>query len=121
MSTVLGRGRRFRVHGFLLSHRLALECQTIAVVHESIEDRIGERRIGEIGVPLIDRQLARDNRLTPVVAVIQNLQQITLGLFAHRHEAEVIEHQQFRLGELLQEAGAVLQCMIARQFIDEPR
>jgi hypothetical protein len=35
-------------------HRLTLEDQAAAVVHEAIEDGIGDGPIAEIGVPLID-------------------------------------------------------------------
>ena len=57
MSTVLGTGRRLGFHGLLFSHRFSLERQTVTVVHEPVENGVGQSRIGEIGVPLIDRQL----------------------------------------------------------------
>lgn len=53
---VLGRG------GLALAHRLAAEGEAIAVVHEPIEDGVGDGTIAEVGVPLIDGQLAGDQR-----------------------------------------------------------
>ena len=44
------------------AHRLAFKDQSIAVVHDSIEDGVGNGAITEVSVPLIDRQLARDER-----------------------------------------------------------
>jgi hypothetical protein len=55
-----------------------------AVVHQPIEDGVGHRGIDEISVPLIDRLLARNDGRTPVVAIIQYLQRIALGLFRKR-------------------------------------
>lgn len=104
VSTVFGRDHRFCFHGLLFSHRLPFECEAVSIVHQPVEDRVGERRLVEVGVPLIDRQLACDDRGAAIVAIIEDFQQVTLGLLAHRGEAEVIEHQQLRLGELLEQS-----------------
>jgi hypothetical protein len=45
-----------------LAHALALECQPVRVVHEPIEDRVGDGRISDCLMPMIDRQLAGHNR-----------------------------------------------------------
>jgi hypothetical protein len=39
------------------SHRFPFEYKLIAVVHESIEDGIGNGAIAEVGMPLVDRDL----------------------------------------------------------------
>ena len=44
-----GSGRRF-----LFAHRVALQSESIAVMDQSVEDRIGERRIFEVRMPLLD-------------------------------------------------------------------
>ena len=66
------------------AHGLAFKDQSIAVVHDSIEDRVGNGAITQVGVPLIDRKLARDERGASIVAIIEDLKQIAHGLVAQR-------------------------------------
>ncbi len=54
------------------AHRVALEVDFVGVVHEAIEDGIGDSTVTEIGVPLIERQLAGDERGCAVVTVVQD-------------------------------------------------
>jgi hypothetical protein len=61
-------------------HRFPFEYDPIAVVHESIEDGIGNGALAEVGMPLIDRYLAGNQRRAPVIAIIEDLQQISDGL-----------------------------------------
>src|SRR5450759_1131435 len=49
------------------AHALALECQPVRIVYEPIEDRVGDGRIGDCLVPVIDRQLAGHNRGSTIV------------------------------------------------------
>ena len=39
-----------------------------------MEDRIGDRRVLQVRVPLLDRDLAGDQRRAPVVAIIEDLE-----------------------------------------------
>ena len=41
--------------GGRFSHALALECEPVRIVHEPIEDSVGDGRIGDRLVPVIDR------------------------------------------------------------------
>ena len=45
-------------------------------MHEAVQDCIGEGWIAQVGVPLIERQLAGDDGGFQADAVIENLQQI---------------------------------------------
>ena len=40
--------------GFVFAHGLSYERDAIGVVHDAVEDGVGERGIAEKGVPLID-------------------------------------------------------------------
>lgn len=88
-------------------------------MHESVEDRIGDRAVTEVRVPLIDRQLARDERRAAVVAVVEDLEQIAHGIGAERCEAKVVDHDQIHLGELAVERGTFLQSGVTCEFLDE--
>jgi hypothetical protein len=46
----------------VLAHGAALQHDAVAVVDEAVEDRVRERRLVDIGVPLIDGKLTRDER-----------------------------------------------------------
>ena len=48
----------------------------MAVMHEPIEDGVGERRLAEVGVPGVDRQLADDEGRAGVDAVVEDLEQV---------------------------------------------
>lgn len=54
----------------MFAHRCPAEIDPVAVMHQSVEDGIGERRLVEIGMPLIDGQLAGDERRFFIIAII---------------------------------------------------
>ncbi len=60
---------------------------------EAIEDRVSDRRVAEICVPLIARQLARDDGRAGGVAVFHHLQEILPLDVGEGGEPPVIEEQ----------------------------
>jgi hypothetical protein len=72
------------------SHALALECQPVRVVHEPIEDRVGDGRIGDCLVPVIDRQLAGHNRRAAIVPILDNLKDVATLLGGKRGQAPIV-------------------------------
>jgi hypothetical protein len=77
----------------------------MGVVHEAVEDRVGQRRAADDLVPLLDRHLAGDDGRSPPMAVLQDLQQVLpLGLGQAR-QAPVVEDQQFDPRQRLQQPG----------------
>ena len=51
-------------------------------VHDTIENRVGQRRITQVLMPAITGELARDDRGPPAIAVVEDLQQVlALGVF----------------------------------------
>ncbi len=83
-------------------------------MHESIEDGIGNGAIAEVGVPLIDGQLAGDESGTAVVAVIEDFEQVAYGFICQWGDAEVVDRDQVCFGELAIERGALLHGAVAR-------
>ena len=55
MGSRSGLGVKSGPLGGRLAHALALECEPVRVVYEPIEDRVGDGRIGDRLVPVIDR------------------------------------------------------------------
>ena len=73
----------------------------MTVVHEPVEDRIGERGLVDVRVPLLDGELAGDERGLLVVTILEDFEQIALGLIGERRKPEVVDVQQIHFGELL--------------------
>ena len=90
-------------------------------MNEAIEDRVGERRIGDEGMPLIDGKSASDDCGAAVVAIIiDDFEQVALALVAEGREAEVVDHEELGVGDLARQRGAILQRVIAGELVDEP-
>src|SRR5450756_1896057 len=85
------------------THALALECQPVRVVHEPIEDRGGDVRIGDCLVPVIDRKLAGHNRRAAIVPSLDNLKDVATLLSGERGEAPIVQDQQLDARQVLEE------------------
>lgn len=75
----------------------------MALVHEPIEDRVRQRRLPEVRVPLIDRQLADDHGGLGFDSIVEDLEQMRPILRRGRRQPPVIERDQVGLGGLAQE------------------
>lgn len=82
---------------------------------------VGQRRIAEAGMPLLDRQLAGEDRGFLVVAIVEYFEQVTLGLIDDGRDAEVVDDQQIDLRKVAEEAGAVVHRSGLREVIDQAR
>ena len=78
----------FAIDGLTLAHRVVLE----RVVHEPIEeDGIGNGVIAETVIPLIERELACNQRRGAVVTIVEDFQQVTPGLIGELALADASE------------------------------
>ena len=62
--------------GGRFAHAVALQGEPVGVVDEPVEDGVGDGRIGDRLVPVIDRQLAGHDGRAAVVPIVDDLQQI---------------------------------------------
>jgi hypothetical protein len=67
-----------------LPKAFSLQVETVGVVNEAVEDRVGERRICDHVVPVLDGDLAGDDRRSTSMAVVDNLKQVASLLSRHR-------------------------------------
>src|SRR5262249_35701848 len=88
----LARDARAKSLG-LAQRFFALEFQPVGVVYQPIEDRVGERRVADRGVPGADGQLTGDDGGAPVVALLDDLKQVTAVTVGWRQQSPVVEHQ----------------------------
>ena len=78
---------------FVFAHRFTryLEHDAMTLMNETVQDRVCQGRIAEIGMPGIDGLLAGDQRGASVDAVIEDFEQIRAILGGQRRQAPVIE------------------------------
>ena len=55
---------------------LAVEFDPVCVVDDAVEDGVGQRRVADDLVPVVDRHLAGDDQRAGAVAILDDLQQI---------------------------------------------
>jgi hypothetical protein len=63
--------------GSLFSHALTGQFDAIGIVYEAIEDGVGDGRISDDLVPSVDRNLAGDDGRAPLVAILDDLEEVT--------------------------------------------
>ena len=71
----------------------------MGIVHEAVEDGVGECRVADDVVPLLDGKLAGDDRRADAVSVFEDFEQVVTVLGAERSEPPVVEHEDLGLGE----------------------
>ena len=74
-SGLTGWVKRFQF-GRALAHALAGKGQPVSVMDESVQNSIGQGRIADGLVPVLDRELAGDDRGAAAVAVFEDFQQV---------------------------------------------
>lgn len=67
--------KRFH-HGRALAHALAGEGQSVSVMDEPVENGVSQGRIANGVVPVLDRELAGDDRGAAAVPIFEDLQQV---------------------------------------------
>lgn len=93
-----------------------------ASLHDAVQDRIGQGRIIQIGMPLLDFELAGDDGGGFLVSVIEDFQEISFALIGERTDGEVIEEQlklAIRDALLLRGTADFTDLSAYRGFIDE--
>src|SRR5579863_896500 len=87
-----------------LSQAFALEGQPVSVVHEPVEDGVGDSRVGDGLMPLLDWNLAGHDRRAAPVPIVNDLQEVTPLIRRQIGKTPVVEDQQFDTGYGLEQA-----------------
>ena len=85
--------------GGTLSHRFSFEMDLVRAVHKTIQNGVGECRIPDIVVPVLDRKLTGDQRRASPDPVIQEFEQIGALACPHGRDGEVVNDEQVHLGD----------------------
>ena len=77
----------------------------MGVVHDAVQDGVGQGWVADDVVPAVDRRLAGDDQRPGVVAILDDLQQIALLFGGQRLRPPIVQDQQVDPGELLEQPG----------------
>src|ERR1700674_1289765 len=98
---------------------LAVEGEAVRGVDEAIKDGIGDGRIDDHLVPVIDGELTGHNRGAAAVAIVDDFEQVAALLRGQGSQPPVVEDQKLDTGEALEEAYipaiAACQCKCVEQ------
>jgi hypothetical protein len=86
------------LNGAASAQGVALELDPMRVVHEAIEDGVGQGRLADHVVPAADRDLAGDQGRGAAAAVLDDLEEIAALLGGHGLRPPVVEDQQVDTG-----------------------
>jgi hypothetical protein len=84
---------------------VAGEIDPVRVVDDAIEDGVGIGGLADQLVPLVDGDLAGDDRRSAAVAFFENLEQVMTSGGIERLEPPVVEDKQLHAAECALDAG----------------
>jgi hypothetical protein len=93
----------------------------MGVVHQSIEDGIGNGRIADDVVPVLDWKLACHDGGAASVAIFHDLEEVSALLGRHRGKSPVVEDQNLNAREALEETSMTAVTTREGERIEEPR
>ena len=76
----------------------------MCAVHEAVEDAVGDGRIGDHFMPVLDVDLAGHDRRAASLPVVEDLQEIAALIRRQMAEAPVGDDEQLRAGDALRDA-----------------
>ena len=88
---------------------------------EPIEDGVGDGRVGDHFVPVIDRQLAGHDGRAAIVPIIDDLQQIATLILGQGRERPVVEDQELDAGQRFEQTPITTIAAGQRQSLEQPR
>ena len=107
--------------GGCFTEALALEREPVSVVHQPIENGIGEGRIADDLVPMFDRELAGHHGRAAAVPILHDLQEVAPLFGGHGSKSPVVEDQKFDASQALEEPSVMTVAACQRERIEETR
>lgn len=86
----------------------------------AVQNSVGQSWVGHRGVPLVDRELARQDRRAQPGAVLHDLEQVPAGFDRGRAQEEIVEHEDGYPGQLGKRAGVTAVGTPERQVVEQP-
>src|SRR5271170_6367566 len=88
---------------------------------ESVQHRIAKRGVADELVPVVDRHLARDDRRPLSIPILDDFEQVAPLAIAEGSQSPVVQNQDLRLRELLEEPPGRAVATGEAQLAEEPR
>jgi hypothetical protein len=95
----------FRFLGSCLAHGLAAQLDTMSVVHEPVEDTVGDGGVSDLLVPLQDGNLRSQDRRSCLITLVTDFPEVAPLGFLHGRHGPVIDHQNIDTAEPGQHPG----------------
>jgi hypothetical protein len=100
--------------------RRALQLESMGVVHDAIEECVGDGRICDVVVPGLYGQLTGNHRRARAMTVFEDLEHVATLVVPKRRDAPVIEHQDVVLRETTEQAGVGAVGVGKGELFEEP-
>ena len=109
-----------RHYGLPFAHGVALQDNLVRVVDQPVKDRIGQGGLPNRLMPVLDRQLAGDDRRPAVMAIFEQLQEVPTIVITERGQAPVVENEDICFGQGRHELHIAAIAFGKRELLKEP-
>ena len=90
-------------------------------MNEAVEDGVREGRIADDLAPLLDRNLAGDDRRGALMAVLQDFEEIALFGLCERRQTPVVQDQELDARETFEQAAIAAVAAGERERLEQAR
>ena len=90
-------------------------------MQDSVQDRVRQRRIADVVMPVLDWQLARHDAGSSPDAIVDQLEQIVALPRPDRCNGKIVDDQDVDFGDGGEPLGEAAVGMTEGQFLEEPR
>ena len=90
-------------------------------MHEPVKNRIGQRRLADGRMPVVDRELTGHEGGPTPMPIIEQFQQIAAVLVGQGGQAPIIQGHEIRLGESPEQTPIAAIAFGDRELPEEPR
>ena len=81
------------------TYRFALQLEAMGVMHQPVENAVGQGRIADLLVPLGDGQLAGQKGRAGLIAVLTDFQEVSPLAFRQRRMGPIVNDEYFNAGQ----------------------
>lgn len=99
---LLRMGRACQI-GPLFSQRISFQFELMSVVHQAVEDGVGQGGVADGGVPVFNWKLTGDDGRAAAVAVVEHFQQVAPVCVVEHGKPSVINREHVYFGPLLEQ------------------
>jgi hypothetical protein len=107
--------------GIELAHAFSFQDEAVGIVDEAVEDGIGQGRVADDVMPVLDRNLAGDDGRRAAVSIVDDFEEIAALLDGHGREPPVVEDKQLDPGQAGQQTPVAAIAASECECLEQPR